>query len=975
MNGKRVNSEQIIEGAYTAYVDASRQSNLAYRPSFVSNDRERGSKVLSTLELELSRCTKFAFSVAFIAESGIVPLKQTLKELEKKGIQGKILTTDYLTFSQPKALAWLNERSNIEVRMFSTGDVSGVKREGFHTKGYIFEYADGTYKALVGSSNLTGSALATNREWNTQIVSTINGELIRELTTEFRLLWNRSRSLDGVLETYERIYAEKQKILASQKVVSIEQIKLEPNEMQVEFVDSMNRLIAQGEKKALLISATGTGKTYASAFALRDENPNRVLFLAHREQILKQAKRSYERVFGDSKSFGLLSGNSHDVDVDYLFATMQTMAQDRVLHGFRHDEFDTIIIDEVHRAGANSYQKILSFFDAGLYLGMTASPDRPDGFDIYALFDNNIAGEIRLQKALENDLLCPFHYFGITDIAFEDLDEEVELADFNRLTEDRRVDYIIDQAKYYGFSGDRVKGLVFCSRREEAKSLSEAFNQRGFRTLSLDGDSSQQEREWASDRLAANPGDPHYDNRLDYIFTVDIFNEGVDIPEVNQVLMLRPTQSPIIFVQQLGRGLRKADGKEFVVIIDFIGNYANNYMIPLALSGDRSHNKDSVRKYVVEGNRTIPGCSSVHFDEISKQRVFDSIDRSQTPLRMLKEKYKVLKHKLGRIPSMVDFIDHGEIDPLLFIEKKGSYHAFLRYADKDYRIEFNADEELILEYLSRFIANGMRPHELLIIKNFLDGKTLDKDTFAEELYEYYYLQLSDDDYYSALRVIDGSFLNAPGDKRRYGEMDLAITNSRGFFSSSLLLQEALENSHFRSAVEDIVAFGLQRYKERYIGASDGLKLYQKYTRKDACRLLDWKQDDSSTVYGYRIKHGTCPIFVTYNKQKDISSSTQYEDKFVDQRVFSWMTRSRLTLKSNEVQKIIKAKETDLRVYLFIKKSDDEGSDFYYMGRVEPISYEQKTILDDNGDELPIVNFRLLLETPVRDDYYDYFVER
>lgn len=975
MNSKTTNNEQVIEGAYTAYVDATRQSNLAYRPMFVSNDRDRGSKVLSTLELELSRCTKFAFSVAFITESGIIPLKQTFKELEKRGVKGKVLTTDYLTFSQPKALAWLSERSNIEVRMFSTGEVDGLKREGFHTKGYIFEYEDGTYKALIGSSNLTGSALATNREWNTQIVSTINGELIRELTAEFRLLWNKSQLLEGVLETYKRIYAEKQRMLASQKVVSIEQIKLEPNEMQVEFVESMSKLIARGESKALLISATGTGKTYASAFALRDENPNRVLFLAHREQILKQAKKSYERVFGSSKSFGLLSGNSRDVDVDYLFATMQTMSQDHVLHEFKHDDFDTIIIDEVHRAGANSYQKILSYFDANLYLGMTASPDRPDGFDIYALFDNNIAGEIRLQKALENDLLCPFHYFGITDIAFEGVDEEAELADFSRLTEDKRVEYIIEQTRFYGFSGERVKGLVFCSRREEARSLSDSFNKRGYRTIALDGTATQREREWASDCLAASPGDPQYDCRLDYIFTVDIFNEGVDIPEVNQVLMLRPTQSPIIFVQQLGRGLRKAEGKDFVVIIDFIGNYANNYMIPLALSGDRSHNRDVVRKYVVEGNRTIPGCSSVHFDEISKQRVFDSIDKSQTPLRMLKEKYFVLKHKLGCIPSMVDFIDHGEIDPSLFIEKKGSYHAFLSYADKDYDVSFNADEELILEYLSRFIANGMRPHELLIIKSFLEGEELDRNGFAKTLYDYCYLQLSDEDYSSALRVVDGSFLNAPGDKRRYGEMELAQSNDRGFFVGSLLFQEALENPCFRDSVEDIVAFGLRRYKERYFGASDGLKLYQKYTRKDACRLLDWKQDDSSTIYGYRIKHGTCPIFVTYNKQEDISSSTQYEDKFVDQRLFSWMTRSRLTLKSNEVQKIIKAEETGLKMYLFIKKSDDEGSDFYYMGRVAPIAYAQRTILDDHGNELPIVNFKLELETPVRDDYYDYFVER
>ena len=245
---------------------------------------------------------------------------------------------------------------------------------------------------------------------------------------------------------------------------------------------------------------------------------------------------------------------------------------------------------------------------------MTASPDT-NNYDIYSVFNHNIAYEIRLQQALEEDLLCPFHYFGITDLEIdgEVFDDNAGIRNFSKLVSDARVDYVIEQANYYGFSGERVKGLIFCRRKEEAWELSRKFNERGYRTAALTGDDSPNRREEIISRLT---DDENVERQLDYILTVDIFNEGVDIPEINQVIMLRPTQSPVVFIQQLGRGLRKSEGKEYVVILDFIGNYMNNFMIPIALSGDRSYNKDSMRRYVREGARVIPGSSTIHFDEI-----------------------------------------------------------------------------------------------------------------------------------------------------------------------------------------------------------------------------------------------------------------------------------------------------------------------------------------------------------------------
>lgn len=646
------------------------------------------------------------------------------------------------------------------------------------------------------------------------------------------------------------------------------------------------------------------------------------------------------------------------------------MGKKDILTSFKPDDFDIIVIDEVHRAGSKSYQTIMDYFHPSLYLGMTASPDRPDGFDIYKLFDNNIVQEIRLNQALEEDLLCPFHYFGITDLSINGVPID-DTTEFSYLVADERINHILDRADYFGFSGERVKGLIFCRTICEAEVLSEQFNKHGLRTMSLSGANTQEERELAIERLVADKESPYYDNKLDYLLTVDIFNEGVDIPEVNQIIMLRPTESPIVFVQQLGRGLRKSKDKDFVVILDFIGNYSNNYMIPLALSGNRSYNKDDMRKFIMEGERTISGSSSVHFDEIARERIFRSIDNSKLSITMLKESYANLKHKLGRIPRMTDFFEHGEMDPMLFIDRKRSYYRFINDYDKEFANVLNEDEHVVLEFLSRYIANGMRPHELIALKQLAEVGHINKAKMSEKLIEYFNLTLDDASFDSAARVLNGSFVNSRSEKDAYSEINLIEFEGENI-GQGKTLREMLASDNFKQAFLDIINFGLRRYEEKYLAPDRPFKLYEKYTRKDACRLLNWPTDDSSTVYGYRVKYNTCPIFVTYNKEEDITSSTQYEDRFVDPDTFSWMTRSRLTIDSPEVQKIINAKETGIEVHLFAKKSDNEGGDFYYLGPVEPKSWKQTTIQDDDGNELPIVNFLLQLETTVKDDIYEYF---
>ena len=969
--------ELIYEGIETAFIDYNNQSNTAFKPQFISNDYKEGRKVISSIEDELLKCDKFDISVAFITDGGIAPLLQTLKTLEERGIKGRILTTDYLEFSDPKALRKLAELSNIELKMYMTEEAG----EGVHTKGYIFKNKD-IYRIITGSSNMTQKALSVNREWNTKIVSTEYGEYVKEILSEFESLWNSKYSLnfEDFIETYElnyKIIKDQRKIASSKKIASLEEYKLQPNAMQIEFIKSLNKLIEAGEKRALLISATGTGKTYASAFALRENNPRKALFLVHREQIAKQAIESYKKIFGNTKTFGLLSGNSKDFETDYLFSTMQMMSKEENFTRFKEDEFDIIVIDEAHRIGANSYQKIIQYFKPKLLLGMTASPERTDGYDVYKEFNHNIAYEIRLEQALEENFLCPFHYFGITDIVFENevIDDNTNLRDFSKLTCDERVNYIIKQIEFFGHSGTTINGLVFCSSKKEAQVLSEKFNEKGYFTIALTGEDSQEKREEAINRLTSK----NIDEKIDYIFTVDIFNEGVDIPEINQVIMLRPTESPIIFIQQLGRGLRKATDKEYVVILDFIGNYKNNFMIPIALSGDRSYNKDNIRRFVLEGERIIPGSSTIHFDEIAKKRIFEAIDTADfTDIKLIKENYTNLKNKLGCIPSLLDFDKYGEMDVLRIFDNKslGSYYKFLVKYEKEYKIRLSDEEEKIIEFISKKLANGKRIHELELLRIILNENDKLFNQLKKNLKETYNLGLNDYERKSIINVLTNNFASGSS-KNTYKEC-IFIEKKENDYSVSNEFKRMLQNNDFRNILSELIEFGISRYNQYYSEKYQDTQfvIYQKYTYEDVCRLLNWKNNEVPlNIGGYKFDKDTktFPVFINYDKNEEINDTIKYEDHFESSNKLIAISKSGRTILSEDVQNFIKAKERGIKVELFVRKNKDDkiSKEFYYLGRMNATGNVKEFVMPNTNKTA--VEIEWFLETPVREDIYEYIV--
>ena len=976
---------ELKSGLSAAYINGSVAANLAYKPAFVSNNPEEGKKVISSVEDELLRCDQFQISVAFITMGGVTPLLQTLKELEKKGVKGQILTTNYLNFSEPRALEKLNGLKNITLKMY---DVEAAGN-GFHTKGYIFKKEE-IYRIIIGSSNMTSAALTVNKEWNTKLISTESGEVAEEIVEEFHSLWNSEYALpyEDFYEVYKERYniiKHQREIAKSEEIPSIEKYRLKPNSMQERFIANLRNILEQGEERALLISATGTGKTYASAFAMRELGFKRVLFLVHRVTLAKQAKKSFEKVFDRKVTMGLVGAGFYEYEKDYVFATVETLNRDTHLFQYQPDAFDCIILDEAHHSSNNIYTKVINYFNPKLFLGMTATPDKRDdnqeGKNIYEIFHYQIAHEIRLQQAMEEDLLCPFHYFGISEVVSLD-DKTLQAAkltddEFNQLTSDERVRHVIEQSEYYGYSGDRVRGLVFCSRVKECEELSRKFNVLGYRTIALSGTDSEEKRQEAFERLAMDESDATEEMQpLDYIFSRDILNEGVDIVEVNQVIMLRPTQSPIVFIQQLGRGLRKAPGKEYVVILDFIGNYNNNFMIPVALSGDRSYNADVIRKYVISGNSTIPGASTVHFDEISKDKIFKSIDKIKGMRTLIKESYVSLKNRLGRVPLLYDFYENQEIDPLVIIREYKTYYAFMQAMEKDkYKNGLSEQEKLTLEYLSKTILSGVRPDELAILNQLLYRDHIGIADFIKEYQKTYGIEISTLQVNEAIHVLQGHFVSKEAEYQKFCQIDILENDRSGMIRRLQSYTERLTHIQFYTQVEDIIKVGIARYKDKYFSGRivDGpFVLYEKYSRRDVSLLMNCGKDLSSIMYGMKRIGDDVFIFITYHKEESqdeknyVDGKPDYADAFEDDLIFKWDSQIGKDLDSSYMKDVLEAE----RKHLFVKKSDAETS-FYYMGQFDILEARNAQKEDNRGRMQPITKVTMKMHHAVREDLLRY----
>ena len=943
-----MDNDYLEKGLLHGFLDSSIDASSDYIPKFLTNDPKRGEKVITSLKQEMTNCDSFMFSVAFVTDDGINALLSEFKYLIDHNIKGKILVSQYQNFTQPKALEKLMSFPNIELRIVTEDQMK------MHAKCYIFERKE-TYDIIIGSSNLTNNALCSNGEWNLKFNSMDSGEVVSSIINEFNHIFEYSTKItkDWITQ-YSELYYNEKKLRAALVQHNLEQMEnkphtVSPNKMQSEALRNLKDIRDKGEDRALVISATGSGKTFLSAFDALSYG-GKMLYIVHRNPILNKSMSSFKVVFGSSAKIERYDPKINNLDADCLFSTNVAMADSDVLKKIPKDQFDYILIDEVHHIGATTYQKILNHFTPKFLMGMTATPDRTDGYDIYKFFNYNIAYDIRLKEAMEYKLICPFHYFGIADLDIGDKTYDDKTV-FTRIEEEQRIEHIITNAEYYGHCDGRLKGLVFCRNLKEAEEYSNEFNHRGYRTVWVSGEQKSDYVNNCIERLESD--DSEYS--LDYIFTADLFNEGVDIPSINQVIMLRPTQSPIIYIQQLGRGLRIHKDKTYVVVLDFIGNYEKNYNIPLALSDDHSYNKSETRKFVSVGDTIIPGNSTISFDEISKQKIYESIDRSDfSNTKMIVEAYNNLKMKLGRVPSLIDFNLYGFIDPLKIISKFGSYYNFLKSKDKECKdLSLNDYEDKLLTFLSKIIAPGKRYIEIELLELI---ESNNEDTFQTFLDRHEQMDQNEKD--NILSVFNGSFFkNSP-----------TILSAEGILDQNY---HEKTSKLYHNFVQEIIDLGKYNYNHKFTDNYDNTNfvLNQMYTYEDVCRFMNWDHNiNAINIGGYKYdqKTNTFCVFINYVKGENVVESQRYEDHFENRNTLVALSKSLENKNSKNMIRVRDHKFNRTDIHLFVRKNkDDEGSkEFYYLGKMDFESFV--------NDETP-VKIRYKLREEVRFDLFEYFI--
>lgn len=1020
-NMQKTVDESIIDGVMSGLIRQNDTAEERFVPKLISN--QPGSTMGDAIREELKGSESFDISVAFVSENALKSMYQAFVDHAKKsGKRNRIITSTKNYFNSPKAfkeLMKLQRDANVEILIWEHGDSgeSGgtiAQDQPFHPKGYLFtrrmEEGRAYYNLYVGSSNLTSFALQNQHEWNLRVSSTSEAQLIQQVKEE---LADQVRQSVPLTDEWLAQYEEEFKNYAPPRAQILQQAraaKIEPNAMQRDALASIRQLRDEGQRRAIVISATGTGKTYLSAFDVREFHPKRMLYVANRDTILKAARESYQRVLGcDEAELGLLTGSSKQHDAKYVFASVDTLRR-HMEEWYEPDDFDYVLIDEAHHSGANNYRSVIDYFsEARFMLGMTATPERTDSFDIFALFDHNIAYEIRLQKALDEDMLCPFHYYGVHEFLGDDgprVDsaEGISKSDkrqiqysLEELTEPSRVRYIIRKLEQYGSYGQQVTGLVFCSRIDEAEQLSHLFNQetnqqaeRPYRTVAISGKTSPKDVENAVNRLEAG--------ELDYIFTVDKFNEGIDIPAINQIVMLRNTESSIVFTQQLGRGLRKFPHKTCVTVIDFIGNYANNYLIPVALYGNAG-DSDIVRKNL---QREAVGLSSISFDEISRKQVLKSLDTaSWSDKKMLREQYSVMRNELGRIPMLTDVYRHDPSMVMTMAQKNSSYFDFAREVETVLYNEergsgfahtllpVDAQGEQWLKMATEILLVAIRPQELVVLDELLTSCNKGvyspisvlrlKEAVATRFPASYH---TDAQFESALRVLDWSFFDTAA-KKSYGECAVIERSDGGISLAPEFAARLVNNDTFRRFFVDNVRTGLKRFADlleesaktgHSLQDDRGFVYEHRYKMFEVERLLAWpKQINGSSVGGYLLpkEGGSMPVFVKY-------ANSQYADRFLNPQEMHWFSKDKRSFKSREIEWMAQGQgDADWGATHFIplfvmRKADAEKLKmYYYVGRVGSCANMRETARDNSGETVRLVEMDLRLTKPLSAELYQH----